>query len=108
MALAGAAPGLITAASAARKNRLDMTIGISMGSASQNALFVAPVLALASYALAPEPMTLTFTPGQVLVVFISMITAAIVASSGRSGWFTGVQLIAVYLVFAITLYLLPA
>ena len=108
VALAGAAPGLITAAAAARKNRLDMAVGISMGSASQNALFVAPVLALASYVLAPEPMTLTFTTGQVLVVFISMITAAIVASSGRSAWYTGVQLIAVYLVFAITLYLLPA
>ena len=107
VALAGAAPGIITASTAARKNRLDMTVGISMGSAAQNALFVAPVLTLASYALAPEPMTLTFTPGQVLVVFISMITAAIVAGSGRSAWYTGVQLIAVYLVFAISLYLLP-
>ena len=107
VALAGAAPGLITAAAAARKNRLDMAVGISMGSASQNALFVAPVLALASYVLAPEPMTLTFKPGQVLMVFISVITAATVASSGRSAWYTGVQLIAVYLVFAITLYLLP-
>jgi Ca2+:H+ antiporter len=108
VALAGAAPGLMTAASAARKNRLDMAVGISMGSAAQNALFVAPVLALASYALAPSPMTLTFTLGQVFVVFISMITASIVASTGRSAWYTGVQLIAIYLVFAITLYLLPA
>jgi Ca2+:H+ antiporter len=108
VALAGAAPGFMTAASAARKNRLDLTVGITMGSAAQIALFVAPVLAVASYFVAPSPMTLSFRPGQVLVVFISMLTAAIVVSSGRSGWYTGTQLIAIYLVFAITLYLLPS
>lgn len=107
VALAGAAPGFITAASAARKNRLDLAIGISVGSASQIALFVAPVLALGSYLLAPSPMTLTFKPGQVAIIFVSVLTAAFVASSGRSNWFTGAQLIATYLVFAITLFLLP-
>ena len=78
-----------------------------MGSAAQIALFVAPVLALLSYGVAPTPMDLSFTPGQVLAVFISMLTAALVAISGKSAWFNGVQLLAVYAVFAITLYLLP-
>jgi Ca2+:H+ antiporter len=108
VALAGAAPGFMVAASAARKNRLDLAIGISMGSASQIALFVAPVLALASFILAPSPMTLSFKPNQVLVVFVSVLTAALVASSGRSNWFTGAQLIATYLIFAITMFLMPA
>lgn len=108
VALAGAAPGFITAATAARKNRLDLAIGISMGSASQIALFVAPVLALASHALAPSPMTLSFKTAQVVIIFLGVLTAAFVASSGRSNWFTGAQLIATYLIFAITSFLMPA
>jgi Ca2+:H+ antiporter len=108
VALAGAAPGFITAATAARKNRLDMAIGISIGSASQIALFVAPVLALASYLLAPAPMTLSFKTAQVVIIFLGVLTAAFVASSGRSNWFTGAQLIATYLIFAITSFLMPA
>jgi len=107
VALVGGAAEAMTAISAARKNRLDLSVGIAMGSAAQIALFVAPVLALLSYVVAPTPMDLSFTPGQVLAVFISMLTAALVAISGRSAWFNGVQLLAVYSVFAITLYLLP-
>jgi Ca2+:H+ antiporter len=107
VALVGGAAEAMTAFSAARKNRLDLSVGIALGSAAQIALFVAPVLALASHFVAPAPMDLSFTPGQVVAVFVSMLAAALAALSGRSAWFTGVQLIAVYGVFAITLYLLP-
>jgi Ca2+:H+ antiporter len=108
VALVGGAAESMTAIAAARKNRLDLSVGIAMGSAAQIALFVAPVLALASFWVAPEPMDLRFAPGQVLAVFIAMLTAALVAISGRSAWFNGVQLLGVYSVFAITLYLLPS
>lgn len=107
VALVGGAAEAMTAFSAARKNRLDLSVGIALGSAAQIALFVAPVLALASHFVAPAPMDLSFTPGQVVAVFVSMLAAALAAMSGRSAWFTGAQLIAVYCVFAITLYLLP-
>jgi Ca2+:H+ antiporter len=107
VALVGGAAESMTAIAAARKNRLDMSVGIAMGSAAQIALFVAPVLVLLSHVVAPAPMDLGFTPGQVLTVFVSMLTAALVAISGRSAWFSGVQLLAVYCVFAITLYLMP-
>jgi Ca2+:H+ antiporter len=70
-------------------------------------LFVAPVLVLASYGLGPAPMTLQFWPGAVFMVLIATITASFVASSGRSAWFMGVLVLAVYVTFAITLYLLP-
>ena len=53
-------------------------------------------------------MDLSFTRGQVSAVFIAMLTAALVANSGKSTWFTGTQMIGVYMVFAITLYLLPS
>ncbi|HJS36766.1 MAG TPA: calcium/proton exchanger [Burkholderiales bacterium] len=107
VALVGGAAESMTAIAAARKNRLDLSVGIAMGSAAQIALFVAPVLVLFSHVVAPAPMDLGFTPGQVLAVFVSMLTAALVAISGRSAWFSGVQLLAVYSVFAITLYLMP-
>jgi Ca2+:H+ antiporter len=108
VALVGGAAESMTAISAARKNRLDLSVGIAMGSAAQIALFVAPVLVLASHVLAPAPMDLSFAPGQVLAVFVAMLTAALVVNSGRSAWFSGVQLLAVYSVFAITLYLMPS
>ena len=65
------------------------------------------MLVLASYVLGPAPMTLQFWPGAVLMMLIATITASFVANGGRSAWFVGVLVIAVYLTFAITLYLLP-
>jgi Ca2+:H+ antiporter len=107
VALVGAAAEMAAAFSGARKDRLDLSVGIALGSATQIALFVAPVLVLASYGLGPAPMTLQFWPGAVFMVLIATITASFVASSGRSAWFMGVLVLAVYVTFAITLYLLP-
>lgn len=107
VALVGAAAEMAVAFSAARKNRLDLSVGIALGSASQIALFVCPVLVLLSYVFGPAPMDLQFWPGAVVMVFIAALVAAFTTSGGRSAWFVGVLLIFVYAVFAITLYLLP-
>lgn len=108
VALVGGAAESLSAFSAARKDRLDLSVGIAMGSAAQIALFVAPALVLASHFIGPAPMDLAFPRAQVAAVFIAMLTAALVANSGKSAWYMGVQLIAVYLVFAVTLFLLPS
>ena len=107
VALVGAAAEMASAFSGARKNRLDMSVSIALGSASQIALFVAPVLVLLSYLIGPTPMDLQFWPGAVVMIFIATLTAALVTASGRSAWFVGVLLLMVYLIFAMTLYLLP-
>ena len=107
VALVGGAAEMASAFSAARKNRLDLSVGIALGSASQVALFVAPVLVLLSYVLGPAPMDLQFWPGAVVMMLIATMTATFVTNSGRSAWFVGVFLLMVYLVFAMTLYLLP-
>jgi len=107
VALVGAAAEMASAFSAARKNRLDMSVGIALGSAVQIALFVAPVLVLLSYVLGPEPMSLQFWPGAVVMMLIASIVGALVTNSGRSAWFVGVLVVAVYGIFAMTLYLLP-
>ncbi|HKX57702.1 MAG TPA: calcium/proton exchanger, partial [Xanthomonadales bacterium] len=107
VALVGGAAEMAAAFSGARKNRLDLSVGIALGSAAQIALFVTPVLVLLSYVLGPEPMDLLFWPGAIVMVLVATLTAAFVTVSGRSNWFVGVLLMMVYLVFAMTLFLLP-
>jgi Ca2+:H+ antiporter len=107
VALVGGAAEMASAFSGARKNRLDLSVGIALGSASQIALFVAPVLVLLSYVIGPAPMNLQFWPGAVVMMLIATMTTALVTNSGRSAWFVGVLVLMVYLIFAMTLYLLP-
>jgi Ca2+:H+ antiporter len=107
VAIVGAAAEMAAAFSGARKNRLDLSVGIALGSASQIALFVAPVLVLLSYVLGPMPMDLQFWPGAVVMMLIATITTSLVTNGGRSAWFVGLLLLMVYLIFAMTLFLLP-
>jgi Ca2+:H+ antiporter len=107
VALVGGAAEMAVAFSAARKDRLDLSVGIALGSASQIALFVAPVLVLLSYVVGPTPMDLQFWPGAVIMIFVATLVAAFITSGGRSAWFVGALLLLVYGVFAITLYVLP-
>jgi Ca2+:H+ antiporter len=107
VALVGGAAEMVAALSAARKNRLDLSVGIALGSAVQIALFVAPVLVLLSYVLGPSPMDLQFWPGAVTMMMIATLTAFLMTSTGRSAWFLGLIIIMVYVIFAMTLYLLP-
>ena len=107
VALMGGAAEMASAFAAARKNRLDLSVGIALGSASQIALFVAPVLVLLSYVIGPAPMNLQFWPGAVVMMLIATMTASLMTNGGRSAWFVGVLVLTVYLIFAITLYLMP-
>jgi Ca2+:H+ antiporter len=57
--------------------------------------------------IGPTPMSLQFWPGAVVMILIATMTATLVTNSGRSAWFVGVLILMVYLIFAMTLYLLP-
>jgi len=107
VSLVGGAAEMTAAFSAARKNRMDLSVGIAMGSSTQIALFVAPVLLILSYFMAPAPMDLNFGGAQVLMVLLTTLTVTGVVSGGQSAWYSGVQLLAVYTAFAVTLYLIP-
>jgi Ca2+:H+ antiporter len=107
VALVGGAAEMTAAFAGARKNRLDLSVGIALGSASQIALFVAPVLVLLSFVVGPAPMDLQFWPGAVVMILIATMTATLVTNSGQSAWYIGVLTLMVYLIFAMTLYLLP-
>jgi Ca2+:H+ antiporter len=91
----------------ARKNRVDMTIGIALGSSIQIALFIAPVLVLASYFIAPQPLELSFGRAEVGALMMAVLIGAVVCGDGRSNWYKGVQLITVYLIIALMFYFLP-
>ena len=107
LAIVGGAAESGSAIAMARKNKLDLTVGIAMGSSIQIALFVAPVLVLASGFIAPKPLELAFSRPEIGTLFLGVLMAAIVAGDGRSNWYKGVQLIIVYAVIALLFYFLP-
>ena len=82
-------------------------MGIALGSAAQIALFVAPVQVLPSYVIGPSPMDLQFLPGAVVMVLVATLAVAFSPNGGRSAWFVGILAPMVYLIFAMTLYILP-
>ena len=107
VAIVGAAGGMIAAFSAARQNRLDLSLSISFGSAVQIALFVVPVLVLLSYVIGPSPMSLQFWPGAVAMIFIATLAASLITANGHSAWFLGVLLLMLYGIFGVTLFVMP-
>jgi Ca2+:H+ antiporter len=107
LAMIGGAAESGSAVAMARKNKLDLTIGIAMGSSIQIALFVAPVLVLLSGFIAPQPLELSFSRAEIGTLFLGVLLAAIVAGDGRSNWYKGVQLTLVYAMIAILFYFLP-
>ena len=107
LAMVGGAAESGSAIAMARKNKVDLTVGIAMGSSIQIALFVAPVLVLASGFIAPQPLELAFSRAEIGTLFLGVLIGALVASDGRSNWYKGVQLIVVYAMIAILFYFLP-
>lgn len=79
-----------------------------LGSCIQIALFVAPMLVLASYFIAPEPLALAFNRAEVGSLLVAMLIGALVCGDGQSNWYKGVQLITVYVIIALMFYLIPA
>ena len=108
VAVVGNAAEHSTAVLVALRNRTEMAVGIAIGSSTQIALFVFPLLVLASLVLAPEPLSLALSGVEVFLVLAATFVASVLIVDGKSTWFTGIQLIAVYLVMAITVFAIPA
>ena len=108
VAVVGNAAEHSTAVLFAMRNRMEVALSIAIGSSTQIALFVAPLLVLLSLVMAPAPMTLAFAGVEVFLVLAATFVASILIVDGKSTWFTGVQLIAIYLVMALTVFAMPA
>lgn len=107
IALIGGAPESVAAVAMARKNKLDLTMGIAVGSSIQIALFVAPALMLSSYFIAPQPLNLIVGSAGIMIVLFPVLLLSMVVSDGRSDWFKGIQLLSVYALIALFCYFLP-
>ena len=88
----------------ALRDKIALSINIAIGSAAQIALFVAPVLVLASFAIGPFPMALVFNGFEVGAIFLAVFIAQEVTQRGDSTWFEGLQLLAVYAVLGLTFF----
>ena len=90
----------------ARKGKMDLSIGIAAGSGTQIALFVVPILVIAGILL-NKPFTLIFTGFEIISVLLAAIIMNLIAHDGKSNWFEGVMLIAVYIIIAIGFFFIP-
>ncbi len=88
------------------KNKMDFSLITSIGSATQIALFAAPILVFFGL-LVGNPVTLVFSPLEVVSVAVGVLIAAYIALDGRSNWVEGLQLVSVYLIVAIAFFFLP-
>lgn len=107
VAVLGNAAEHASAISAAMKNRMDLSLSIAIGSSVQVALFVAPVLVLASYFISAVPMDLAFSNGLTLSILLAVLITGQVAGDGRSDWLKGVQLLGVYLILGLAYFFTP-
>jgi Ca2+:H+ antiporter len=107
VAIVGNAAEHSTAITMAMKNKMDLSLGIAVGSSLQIALFVAPVLVFASYGLG-HPLNLEFTFPEIMAVVVAAFVTGQIAGDGESNGLEGVQLLALYLILGVLFYFLPA
>ncbi len=107
VAIVGNAAEHSTAVTMALKNKMDLSVGIAVGSSLQIALFVAPVLVFLSYAFG-RPMDLEFTMPEIVAVVVSVYILFQINGDGETNWIEGVQLLSLYLILGILFFYLPA
>jgi Ca2+:H+ antiporter len=108
LAIVGGAAESLSAITMASKNKMDLSISIALGSCIQISLLVAPLLVLLSYGIAPAPMNLSFNRVELIALLFAILIGIVVVNDGKSNWYKGIQLIAIYLIIAILYFYLPA
>jgi Ca2+:H+ antiporter len=86
------------------KDKMDLAVNIAIGSSAQIALFVAPVLVIASFLIGVGPMALVFNGFELGAVLLAILVAQYVTQDGESNWFEGVQLLALYTILGIAFF----
>ncbi len=107
VAIIGGAAESLSAINMARKNKMDLTISIALGSCIQISLFIAPLLVLLSFVIGPEPLLLSFDRMQLGAVFFAVLMATLISGDGQSNWYKGIQLLFIYAIMAIMFYFIP-
>ena len=91
----------------ALKNKMELSLEIALGSSSQIALFVAPILVFISLVIG-HPLNLVFNLFELVALGAAVLVAALVSSDGETNWLEGAQLIAVYIILGVAFFFLPA
>jgi Ca2+:H+ antiporter len=95
----------LVAVQAAVKNKMDLSMTVSLGSSLQIALFVAPVLVFLSLIMG-NPLTLVFNQFELVALLGGTLIAAFVAVDGESQWLEGAQLLVLYIILALAFFFL--
>ena len=95
-----------TAVTVAMKDKMDLSVSVAVGSSMQIALFVAPVLVIAGWAIG-QPMDLNFNPFELVAVTVAVLIANSISSDGESNWLEGSLLLATYAVIALAFFFHP-
>lgn len=106
LALVGNVAEIFNAVSFARSDKMDLSLGVTVGSSIQVALVVAPVLVFSGTMLG-RPMNLIFTPFEIVAVGLSVLITRQLINDGRSNWLGGLMLVALYLMLGIGFFYLP-
>jgi Ca2+:H+ antiporter len=95
-----------TAVTVAMKDKMDLSMSVAVGSSMQIALFVAPILVIAGWAIG-QPMDLDFNPFELVAVGVAVLTANSISSDGKSNWLEGTLLLATYTILGLAFYFHP-
>lgn len=106
LAIIGNAAENFSAVLVARKNRMDLSLQIAIGSATQIAMVVAPALVLAGIAI-NQPMNLIFNTFELVSIVLSVLIVNLIVADGESNWLEGIQLLASYAIIAVAFFFHP-
>ncbi|TEB27931.1 calcium/proton exchanger [Coprinellus micaceus] len=95
-----------TAVVVARKGKFDLAMSVAVGSCIQIALFVIPLLVLVAWGMG-KPLMLLFDPLETIILFFSVLVVKFSIEDGRSHWMSGIALIAVYVMIALSFWNFP-
>ncbi|MDB5189094.1 MAG: putative H+/Ca2+ exchanging protein [Parcubacteria group bacterium] len=106
VAIVGNVAEHLSAVTAAMKNKMDLSLQIAIGSATQIVMFVAPVLVLVSFFIG-TPMNLVFNTFELVAIIFAIFVTNAVVEDGESTWFEGFQLLVAYVIMAVAFFLHP-
>ncbi|KAF9998112.1 hypothetical protein BGZ79_008196 [Entomortierella chlamydospora] len=104
--IVGNAAEHVTAVSVAMKNKMDLAIGVSIGSSMQVALFVTPLMVIIGWIIG-QNMTLFFNTFETCILFVSVLIVNYLIQDGESNWLEGVMLLSTYVIIAIAIFFYP-
>ncbi len=104
--IVGNAAEHVTAVVVAYKDKMDLAVGVAIGSSLQIALFVTPFLVMLGWAIG-QPMTLNFEPFETVVFFLSVLVVNYLIQDGKSNYLEGCMCLGTYIIIAIAFYVKP-